>query len=195
MSYPSLPTWGTMEAKRPRSVCATPSRARSLFPTRQLTRSLLADSRKQATCQSCSPNPTDRGKHAPSACRSAFGRRLARPYATGGAIRIGLTVMSLHMASWQFPPPIHPAWHACGSDNRFRGEGEVIWPSGNRRNLWLDAVYDQSLVCAIFAEDRYWAAEGLGILSGRSAGPARPVAPFRDLQTLRGKHLGLQGLR
>lgn len=73
-------------------------------------------------------------------------------------------------------PASHPAWRACENGNRFRGEGEVIWPGGGRRNLWLDAVFDRSLICAVFSEDRYWQAEGLGILSGSSGGKARTIA-------------------
>ena len=72
-------------------------------------------------------------------------------------------------------PASHPAWRATGKSH-FRGEGEVVWSGGGRKNLWLDAVFDRSVVCAIFAEERYWAGEGLGLLSGASGGPARTIA-------------------
>jgi hypothetical protein len=71
-------------------------------------------------------------------------------------------------------PESHPAWRA-GNDGRYRGEGEVVW-EGGRRNLWLDSAGDGPVVIAVFAEDRYWSAEGLGILGPESVTSARGVA-------------------
>lgn len=71
-------------------------------------------------------------------------------------------------------PSRHPAWHA-GDGGVFRGQGEVAWRSGYRRNLWLDAVGDGPLVVAVFSADRYWSALGLGILDAPSATIATPM--------------------
>ena len=71
-------------------------------------------------------------------------------------------------------PADHPAWRAAAAGS-FRGEGEVVWRSGYRRNLWLDAVGDGGLVIAIFAADRYWLASGLGILSDPSTTRPTPI--------------------
>lgn len=73
---------------------------------------------------------------------------------------------------WPYPwrrgsdiPNAHPIWKACGQSGAYRGEGPVNFSSG-AKNFWLDAVADGPLVYAIFAEERYWAAPGIGILSG-----------------------------
>jgi hypothetical protein len=71
-------------------------------------------------------------------------------------------------------PSGHPAWRAGGTET-FRGEGEVVWRSGYRRNLWLDAIEDGPVVVAVFAADRYWPASGLGILSDPSQTRATPI--------------------
>ncbi len=71
-------------------------------------------------------------------------------------------------------PATHPAWRAV-SQTAYRGEGEVIWPGG-RKNLWLDAVFDGSVVVAVFAEDRYWAAEGLSLKQTEAVTQARGIA-------------------
>ncbi len=70
-------------------------------------------------------------------------------------------------------PANHPAWQAQKTGT-FRGEGEIVWRSGHRRNMWLDAVAAKGVVTAIFSADRYWAASGLGILSDPSQTKATP---------------------
>ena len=73
------------------------------------------------------------------------------------------------------PVPIeHPAWRASAAGS-YRGQGEVVWRSGYRRNFWLDAVGDGTLVLTVFAEDRYWADSGLGILSDPSTTRPTPI--------------------
>jgi Zn-dependent peptidase ImmA (M78 family) len=47
-------------------------------------------------------------------------------------------------------PEQHPLWRAAAT-GRFRGQGQVVWASGARMNLWLDAVADRGLVHAIFS--------------------------------------------
>ena len=71
-------------------------------------------------------------------------------------------------------PAQHQLWraHATGS---YRGQGEVVWASGSRMNLWLDAVADGHLVHAVFSETRYWGGKGLSVLDQPPA-PARPTA-------------------
>lgn len=72
-------------------------------------------------------------------------------------------------------PPSHPVWRAAGGEGMYRGEGEVVWATG-RRNLWLDAVVEGSVVVAVFSEDRYWPADGLGILGPTSVTSSRGIA-------------------
>jgi hypothetical protein len=73
------------------------------------------------------------------------------------------------------PVPIeHPAWRASAGGS-YRGQGEVVWRSGYRRNFWLDAVGDEKLVLTVFAENRYWADSGLGILSDPSKTRPTPI--------------------
>jgi hypothetical protein len=71
-------------------------------------------------------------------------------------------------------PGQHPLWRAAAI-GRFRGQGQVIWASGSRMNLWLDAVADRGLVHAVFSQTRYWDREGLSILDEVPA-IARPIA-------------------
>ncbi len=71
-------------------------------------------------------------------------------------------------------PKEHPLWRAQ-TDGRFRGQGPVVWPSGGRKNMWLDAVADRGLVHAIFSETRYWGGDGLSLLDEAPAA-ARPIA-------------------
>ncbi len=72
-------------------------------------------------------------------------------------------------------PSGHPVWNAVNSVKGFRGEGEVVWER-HRKNIWLDAVASGPVVIAIFSEDRYWKADGLNLLSGTSAAPARSIS-------------------
>jgi Zn-dependent peptidase ImmA (M78 family) len=71
-------------------------------------------------------------------------------------------------------PAQHPLWrvHASGA---FRGQGQVVWASGSRMSLWLDAVADGNLVHAVFSETRYWGGEGLSLLD-QPPTAARPTA-------------------
>jgi Zn-dependent peptidase ImmA (M78 family) len=71
-------------------------------------------------------------------------------------------------------PEQHPLWRAAAT-GRFRGQGEVVWTSGSRMNLWLDAVADHGLVHAIFSQTRYWGGAGLSLLDEAPA-TARPIA-------------------
>jgi len=74
------------------------------------------------------------------------------------------------------PVPVgHPAWRAQEGQS-YRGQGELVWRSGYKRNLWLDAVGDGTTVVAIFSSERYWPVVGLGILSDPSATIAGPMA-------------------
>lgn len=72
-------------------------------------------------------------------------------------------------------PSGHAAWKAV-STGAYRGEGEIVWQSGYRQQLWLDAVRVGSLVVAIFSADRYWQASDLGILSDPAITRSAPVA-------------------
>jgi hypothetical protein len=71
-------------------------------------------------------------------------------------------------------PNQHPLWraHATGA---YRGQGQVVWASGSRMNLWLDAVAADHLVHAVFSETRYWSGEGLSVLD-QPPTAARPTA-------------------
>jgi hypothetical protein len=71
-------------------------------------------------------------------------------------------------------PDQHPLWraHATGA---FRGQGQVVWASGSRMNLWLDAVADGHLVHAVFSETRYWGGQGLTIVD-QPPTTARPIS-------------------
>lgn len=60
-------------------------------------------------------------------------------------------------------PEQHPLWRAAAA-GAFRGQGQVVWASGGRMNLWLDAVADRGLVHAVFSETRYWGGKGLSLL-------------------------------
>lgn len=71
-------------------------------------------------------------------------------------------------------PEQHPLWRAAAT-GRFRGQGQVVWASGARMNLWLDAVADRGLVHAIFSQTRYWGGAGLSILD-EAPTTARPIA-------------------
>lgn len=59
----------------------------------------------------------------------------------------------------------HSIWRATKTTRSYRGEGTIPYQSGEK-NFWLDAEVDGNVVCAVFAEDRYWQDEGLGILDG-----------------------------
>jgi len=71
-------------------------------------------------------------------------------------------------------PKQHPLWRAQPA-GRFRGQGQVIWASGGRMNLWLDAVADRGLVHAVFSETRYWGGDGLSLLD-EAPTAARPIS-------------------
>jgi Zn-dependent peptidase ImmA (M78 family) len=71
-------------------------------------------------------------------------------------------------------PDQHPLWRVLGS-GAYRGQGQVVWASGSRMNLWLDAVADGHLVHAVFSETRYWGGEGLSVLDQLPTA-ARPTA-------------------
>jgi IrrE N-terminal-like domain len=72
-------------------------------------------------------------------------------------------------------PSGHVAWRAVAAGS-YRGEGEVVWRSGQRKQFWLDAVCDGSTaVVAIFAANRYWTGSGLSILSDVSTTKATPT--------------------
>jgi hypothetical protein len=60
-------------------------------------------------------------------------------------------------------PAHHPLWHAH-TTGAPRGQGQVVWASGARMNLWLDAVADGRLVHAMFSETRSWSGQGLSVL-------------------------------
>jgi Zn-dependent peptidase ImmA (M78 family) len=71
-------------------------------------------------------------------------------------------------------PHQHPLWrtHTAGA---YRGQGQVIWASGSRMTLWLDAAADGHLIHAVFSETRYWGGEGLSVLD-QPPTAARPTA-------------------
>lgn len=71
-------------------------------------------------------------------------------------------------------PMNHSAWSAARSGS-FNGEGEVVWASGQRKNMWLDAVGNGPLVTAVFSANRYWGGAGLSILSDASITKAMPT--------------------
>lgn len=62
-------------------------------------------------------------------------------------------------------PDQHPLWRAANT-GQYRGQGPVIWPSGNRQELWIDAVSGERLVHAVFTEHRHWNDATLSILDG-----------------------------
>ncbi len=70
-------------------------------------------------------------------------------------------------------PDRHPLWRAA-AEGAFRGEGRVLWPSGESMNLWIHAVREASEVHAVFSEHRFWDAPGVSIPDGASR-PARPI--------------------
>jgi hypothetical protein len=71
-------------------------------------------------------------------------------------------------------PAQHPLCRAQAT-GAYRGQGEVVWASGSRMNLWLDAIADGHLVHAVFSETRYWGGQGLSVLD-QSPTTARPTA-------------------
>jgi hypothetical protein len=71
-------------------------------------------------------------------------------------------------------PAQHPLWRAH-TTGTYRGQGPVVWASGARMNLWLDAVADGRLIHAVFSETRYWSGEGLSVLNQLPTS-ARPTA-------------------
>lgn len=68
----------------------------------------------------------------------------------------------------------HRLWSAA-RQGEYRGEGNVEWPSGEKRSLWMDAVAFRSEVHAVFTDHRYWSARGVSILDG-GARNARPTS-------------------
>jgi hypothetical protein len=70
-------------------------------------------------------------------------------------------------------PEQHPLWRAA-TTGAFRGQGQVVWASGARMNLWLDAVANRGLVHAIFSEARYLGGKGLSLLD-EAPTAARPI--------------------
>jgi len=78
---------------------------------------------------------------------------------------------------WRRGTPIsdhHPIWRA-EERGAFRGQGPVVWPSGARREFWIDAVASSREIHAVFAERRYWDAPGISALEGGFR-RARPMA-------------------
>ena len=73
-------------------------------------------------------------------------------------------------------PLSHPAWRAAGSSKGVRGEGEVVWASRSRANVWMDAVPSGSVIAAVFSKQRYWEATGLGILGEAGTTRSLPTA-------------------
>jgi Zn-dependent peptidase ImmA (M78 family) len=71
-------------------------------------------------------------------------------------------------------PAEHPLWRAH-TTGAYRGQGQVVWASGSRMNLWMDAVANGHLVHAVFSDTRYWQREGLSILDQLPTS-ARPTA-------------------
>lgn len=71
-------------------------------------------------------------------------------------------------------PERHPLWRTP-EKGEHRGQAPVIWPSGDTRELWIDAVSYQRKVHAVFVEHRHWEGPGLSILSG-GVHQARPTA-------------------
>jgi IrrE N-terminal-like domain len=71
-------------------------------------------------------------------------------------------------------PAHHPLWRAH-TTGTYRGQGQVVWASGSRMNLWMDAVTNGHLVHAVFSEIRYWEGEGLSLLDQLPTS-ARPTA-------------------
>ena len=62
-------------------------------------------------------------------------------------------------------PDSHAIWRAVDA-GQYRGQGPVIWPSGQARELWIDAVAHGREVHAVFTEHRHWKASGLSVLDG-----------------------------
>jgi len=62
-------------------------------------------------------------------------------------------------------PDNHPMVRA-GVKGEYRGQGPVVWPSGERRELWIDAVAYRNEVHAVLVENRHWAGPGVSVLDG-----------------------------
>lgn len=72
-------------------------------------------------------------------------------------------------------PDSHPVWRATRSDHH-RGQGPVTWSSGERAEVWIDAVKYGREIHAVFAKRRPWDDDrGLSLLDG-GVRPARRSA-------------------
>ncbi len=71
-------------------------------------------------------------------------------------------------------PSGHPVWRA-GESRAYNGEGAVVWASGYQKPMWLDAVGNGAVVCAVFSAERYWGGTGLSILSDAPSTKSMPM--------------------
>lgn len=73
-------------------------------------------------------------------------------------------------------PHDHTAWKAVGGTHQ--GQGDVVWSSGNRRRMWVDAAATGPIVVAVFSDDLYWTttSPGLSLLDEPGVTRAAPVA-------------------
>lgn len=62
-------------------------------------------------------------------------------------------------------PNNHPMLRAA-EKGEYRGQGPVVWPSGERRELWIDAVSYRNEVHAVLVDNRYWTGSGVSVLDG-----------------------------
>lgn len=71
-------------------------------------------------------------------------------------------------------PRHHPLFRAARRGT-YRGQGPVIWSSGDRRELWIDALSYQDEVHAVLVDTRYWSGPSISVLEG-GVRPARKTA-------------------
>lgn len=58
-------------------------------------------------------------------------------------------------------PHDHAAWK--GLSGAYQGQGDIVWSSGKRRRMWLDAVGSSGTVVAVFSDDPYFGSGGTGL--------------------------------
>jgi hypothetical protein len=58
-------------------------------------------------------------------------------------------------------PHGHAAWKAV--NGAYQGQGDIVWSSGKRRRMWLDAVGSSRLVVAVFSDDPYFGSSPTGL--------------------------------
>lgn len=90
-------------------------------------------------------------------------------------------------------PDNHPMLRA-GEKGEYRGQGPVVWPSGERRELWIDAVAYRNEVHAVLVENRHWTGPGVSVLDG-GVRTARSTAYSGTCPHCGGSHLGLSAPR